>query len=238
MFIIGHRGAAGIKPENTLEALRAGQQAGVDMIEFDVRLTKDEVPVLIHDSHLWRVHHLPYAVNQMTYKELMRRTAHSVNPIIALDTVLEEFSGQILLNLELKDRGSAKKIMPLVERYITKPEDWEIFLFSSFKVGELKAVRKYSEHAQLALLHHFNALRFLFFNRQINLTAVGFHRLHVNSFVISAARKLDLFTYCYTVNRPKAAYRLGQLGIDGIVTDVPDKMVDYFSGGKKRKKRR
>ena len=46
MLTIGHRGAAGIAPENTLESLRAGVKAGCDMLEFDVRLTKDKIPVV------------------------------------------------------------------------------------------------------------------------------------------------------------------------------------------------
>lgn len=228
MLIIGHRGAKGLKPENTLESLRAGQDADVDIIEFDVRLTKDKVPILLHDIHLMRTHRLPYLVNRMTYEELERRTAKSLSPVATLDAVLKEFGGQITLNLELKDRGCAAGIMPLMKAYIKKQSDWETFLFSSTHVSELRHVRKQSKKAQLALLHWYNPLRFLVFHGQLNLTAVGFHRLHVNSFIIGAAKKLDLFTYAYTINRPDAARRLMDLGIDGIVTDTPQKMRAYI----------
>lgn len=224
MFIIGHRGAAGEKPENTVAALRAGQEADVDMLEFDVRLTKDHVPVLIHDMLLWRTHRLPYLVGKLRYDELKKRTRSSINPVTTLDNVLKRFGGQVLLNLELKDRGSAAKILPIVERYIKKDEDWELFLFSSFHLSELRTVRKRSPHAQLALLHWYNNLKFLFAHRLLNLTAVGFHRLYTTTFAIAAAKKLGLFIYAYTVNRPEAAQRLVDRGVDGIVTDYPSLM--------------
>lgn len=221
MFIIGHRGAAGHKPENTIASLRAGQQADVDMLEFDVRLTKDHVPVLVHDSLMWRTHRLPYLVSRLEYEELKKRTKGSINPITTLDNVLKRFSGQVLLNLELKDRGSAAKILPIIERYIKDEEDWELFLFSSYHISELRRIRKRSKHAQLGLLHWYNDLKFLFAHRLLNLTAVGFHRLHTTSFAIAAAKKLGLFVYAYTVNRPDAAQRLVNKGVDGIVTDYP-----------------
>lgn len=221
MFIIGHRGAAGQKPENTIAALRAGQAADVDMLEFDVRLTKDHVPVLLHDPIMWRTHRLPYLISRMNYDELKKRTKSSINPITTLDNALQRFSGQVLLNLELKDRGSAAKILPIVERYITDDDDWQQFLFSSFYISELRRVRKHSKLAQLSLLHWYNDLTFLFAHRSLNLTAVGFHRLHATTFAIAAAKKLELFTYAYTVNRPEAAQRLVDRGIDGIITDYP-----------------
>ncbi len=221
MLIIGHRGAAGTKPENTIEGLRAGREADVDMLEFDVRLTKDGVPILIHDMHLWRSHNIPSLVKHATYDDLQKRTANSINPIATLDAVLSEFGGKVSLNLELKDRGSASKILPVVQRYIKKPKDWELFLFSSFSVRELRRVRAASDAAQLALLQWYNPLLFLLVDKKLHLSAVGFHRLHINALTVTAAKNLGLFVYAYTVNRPDSLQRLADLGVDGVVTDLP-----------------
>ncbi len=222
MLIIGHRGAKGLKPENTLEGIRAGQDADVDMIEVDVRLTKDKVPILIHDAHLWHTHKLPYAVNRMTYQELQQRTTTSVNPIATLDAVLKEFGGELLLNLELKEKGSAAKILPLLKTHIIKLSDWENYVFSSFHVSELEQVHTLAPRAQLAVLNWHNPLKFILVNNRIPIIAVGFHRLHVNAITLGAAKKLGLFTYAYTVNRPGSAVRLANMGVDGIVTDYPN----------------
>ena len=66
MLIIGHRGAAGLARENSLEALRAGLEAGADILEFDVRLTKDKIPVVVHDFHTLRTHRDPSIISRLT----------------------------------------------------------------------------------------------------------------------------------------------------------------------------
>ena len=67
---IGHRGAAALAPENTLEALRAGIAQGCDYVEFDVQLTADHVPVVIHDADLQRVGGRPDSVHALTWPQL------------------------------------------------------------------------------------------------------------------------------------------------------------------------
>lgn len=218
---MGHRGAAGLAPENTLEAMRAGQEAGADILEFDIRLTKDNIPVLVHDFHTLRTHHNASIISHHTLAELRERTKKQ--PIIPLTNVLDEFFGVILLNIELKGRGSGKVVADLIQKkYIKHKNDWDNILFSSFRGGELAAVRKRSKLANLALLHNENPFIFIAYHRQLHLTAVGFHRLYINRFALEIAKRAGIFTYAYTVDRPHTALMLAQQGIDGIVTDKPD----------------
>ena len=86
-------------------------------------------------------------------------------------------------------------------------------------------VRRLARHANLALLHDQNPFIFIAYHRFIKLTAVGFHRLHLNSFATEIAKRAGLFTYAYTVNRPGAIHHLAVQDIDGIVTNYPDKCV-------------
>lgn len=227
MFIIAHRGAAGLAPENTLEAIEAGFQANPDMIEFDVHLTKDRVPILLHDASLWRTHRMPILAKRLTYKELVRRTKNKPNPIVSLDEVLARYAGKMLLNIEIKDRKSAKDVVDVIKKYVKKPHGWDAFLISSFMVSEIKAVRKLVPEAQIALLDWSASLRFIRADAALGLTAVGFHRLYTPKLAILAAKNLKLFTYAFTVNRPEAAKRLLENGIDGIVSDMPDRMRAY-----------
>ena len=221
MLVIGHRGARGLAPENTLEALRAGVEAGADMLEFDIRLTKDKILVMVHDFHTFRTHKDLSIISQLTFKELQKRT--KANPIVPLTDVLDEFFGVILLNIEIKGRGAGRRVAQLLkDRYIKKSRDWDNVMFSSFKGSELAKVRHISSSVNLALLTSINPFAFIAVHKQVDLTAVGFHRLYINALVIEIAKKAKLFTYVYTVNRPKAARMLAQRGIDGIVTDRPD----------------
>lgn len=231
MLVIGHRGAAGVAPENTLESLRAGVDAGADMLEFDVHMTKDNIPVLTHDSNLLRTHRKRAFVNRLTLVQLQQMTADSPNPIISLEAVLDEFYGEILLNIEVKQRGMAPFIIDLLEqKFIKRKSDWDLFVFSSFLTNELSSIRKHSKHANLWLLHKRNPFIFIAFARRLDLSGVGFHRLYINDFALLIAKKTNLFTYAYTVNRPAAAKQLSDRGIDAVVSDYPAKIL---SGMKK-----
>lgn len=232
MLVIGHRGAAGLARENSLEALRAGADAGADILEFDVRLTKDKIPVVVHDFHTLRTHKDPKIISRLTLEELVKRTEKL--PITPLANVLDEFFGIVLLNIELKGRGSGKVVAELLKnKYATSQKLWDNVLISSFWGGELQAVRNVSEYANLALLHSENPFLFIAYQRRLRLTAVGFHRLYINRFAIEIAKKTKLFTYAYTVNRPHTAFMLAQQGIDGVVTDRPNEILKEIERRKK-----
>jgi glycerophosphoryl diester phosphodiesterase len=221
MLVIGHRGAAGLATENSLRAMRAGFEAGADILELDVRLTKDRVPVVIHDFHLYRTHGDMAIISHLTLSELRTRT--SAKPIVTLSEVLDEFYGRIELNIEVKGHGTASAVIELLENnYAKNHDDWKNLLISSFKVSELIATRKISENAKLAILHGINPFLFIFFRRKLRLSAVGFHRLFTSKIALKIAKRYGLFTYVYTVNQPKTALSLAQQGFDSIVTNRPD----------------
>lgn len=215
MLIIGHRGASGLATENTLESLRAGLRAGADMLEFDVRLTADNIPVLSHDARL----------HGRTVSRTALADLQKAGIVTLLSDVLDEFFGKIMLNLEYKPAANAHIVYKMLKSYVKTDEDWETIVISSFRVRALFQLRRLSSKVNLALLHSINPFAFVTYHRSLRLSAVGWHRLHVNALAITIAKKADIFTYVYTVNRPKAAMLLEQKGIDGVVTDYPDRMV-------------
>lgn len=225
MLVIGHRGAAGLAPENTLESIAAGIDAGADMIEIDVRLTKDHQLVVIHDARLSRTHHLRDTISNLTYEQLREMTQE--HPVPLLSEVLDLYYGTVMLNIELKSRGAGEKLVQLLKRrYVKKAADWDNVIISSFMGYELMRIRRLAKRANLALLHNENPFIFVAYHRFIRLTAVGFHRLYLNRFAIEIAKQSKLFIYAYTVDRPGAVSHLASQGVEGVVTNYPDKMVD------------
>ena len=221
MLVIGHRGAAGLAPENTIESLRAGLDAGVDIIEIDIRLTKDNIPVVIHDATTSRTHHTRIAVAHHTLAELQSMSLSPAIPTLA--DVLDEFFGRVLLNIEIKSRGGSVAVVNLLrESYVHHTSDWDNVLLSSFRGRELIAARRAEKHVPLALLHDQNPFLFIAYHRWLTLSAVGFHRLYINQLATAIARRVGLFCYAYTVDRPYGAYVLQQQHIDAVVTNKPD----------------
>lgn len=221
MFIIGHRGAAGLAPENTLKSFEAAMEWYVDMIEFDVRLTFDEVPVLLHDGRLFRTHRITNQISQMTFAELQEATA--AQPVPSLEQVLDRYFGKVMLNIELKSRDAGLATLKLLRsRYIKTVDDWHKVMISSFKPSDLKAIRHEESRACLGLLHDDNPYIFIAYARRLNLSAVGFHKLYLSRFAMEIAKRSDLFSYVFTVNRPTSAQALTNQGYDGVVTNYPD----------------
>ena len=225
MLIIGHRGSAGTKPQNTIASLREAIRVGVDIIEIDVRLTRDRVPVLHHDFHMYHTQRKFDFVGRHTLSELQKRTAGSDHPIVTLEQALKECFGKVLINIEVKEVLGASRTLDILSSFIKKKSDWDNIIISSFKPMALLRVHKRAPNAKLAMLHRLNPLNYILWQRQLKLTAVGFHRLNLNGFALEVARQLGLFIYVYTVNRPQALNKLIEKGVDGVVTDFPERML-------------
>ena len=227
MLIIGHRGAPSEAPENTIASFDAALAAGADMLEFDVRLTRDGHLVVIHDARLIRTHHLSHTVHGLSLEELQELTREQ--PVPTLREVLDRYFGRVILNIEIKSRGSGVATLELLEkRYIKRKSDWDKLFISSFKAKELSELRKLSPRVNLSLLHDDNPFLFVAYARRLNLTAVGFHRLHLNRFALEIAKRTGLFTTVYTVNRPQAARLLARQGYDAVFTNYPARLVAEF----------
>lgn len=224
MLVIGHRGAKGKGTRNTIEAMHHALAQGADGLEFDVRLTRDEVPVVVHDNRLLYTRGINRTVDNLSYEEL--RDITQQNPVPTLADVLDEFWDKTLLNIELKAKGSAAIVVGLLaSRYIQDIQDWEKCLIASFKVRELKAARQMAPQARLALLHGDNPYRFILYQRSLKFAALGFHRHYTSLISQGIAERLGIFTYAYTVNQPKGAQLLRNKQFDAVITDYPRRII-------------
>lgn len=225
MLVIAHRGARGEKPENSIAALRAGVSSGADLIEFDIRVTRDGIPILGHDFLMYRTHHKIDFIARHTLGELTKKTAGSEHQVVTLETALVECLGKLIILIDMKEYRSVTPTITVLKRHLKRKKDWDMVMFSSFNPLILRKIRTKVPPASLALLHHRNPLNFIAWQIPLRLTAVGFHRLHLSNFGLKVAQKLGLFSYVYTVNRLGAAKILEEKGYDGVVTDYPTQFV-------------
>ena len=224
MLVIGKRGAAGLAPENTIESIKAALEAGVDMVHVDVRLTRDNVPVLLHDISLKRTHQANVDLASVSLVDLDHHC--SLQPIPTLESVLDKFETSTILLLEVRNTKSAKVVAELLaERYKNSPKKLENIVLAAYKATDLYHVKQRAQKLQLALMHDNNPFSFMAHMRTLNLVAVGFHRLHTNRFSLEVAKKAGLFTFAYTVNRPEAATILAKKGFDAVVSSYPDRII-------------
>jgi glycerophosphoryl diester phosphodiesterase len=101
MIIIGHRGASGYKPENTLQSFEAAINMGADMIELDVRRLKTGQVIVFHDDSLERTTDGKGKISQLSHDEIQSVDAGNGQTIPLLSDVLDLIAGKVAINIDL-----------------------------------------------------------------------------------------------------------------------------------------
>jgi glycerophosphoryl diester phosphodiesterase len=241
-LIIGHRGASAVAPENTMAAFREAIAVGADGIEFDVRLTRDGVPVVIHDSTLRRTGGLSLRIADLTWSEVAkvdvgswfsRSFANETVPSLAeLFTLFQ--SNNSTLYLEMKCDSPAE-YAPLAEaccRMIGEFGLKERLMIECFQLPALRVVREIdSDIKTVALFEPSLSPSVLSDQSMINkATDVGavalalHHRLARRS-LVEKAKRAGLHVAIWTVDDPVWLERARTLNIDALITNHPAKLI-------------
>ena len=223
-LVVGHRGAAGLAPENTLQSFALAAELGVDAVELDVHYVHQKLFV-IHDRRLDRTTSGSGALSDHNLQTLRRFDAGLGQRIPYLEEVFTALPNDIGINIELKGRGTAA---PVVD-WLTQQPDRDV-LISSFNLEELGKARDISD-GRFKLAPLFDK-----WQRDAWLLAESFGAWSLNLNVraaskrrIEEARKRGLRVLVYTVNDEETARRLLDWGAGGLFTDFPDRIVPLAS---------
>jgi glycerophosphoryl diester phosphodiesterase len=215
-LVIAHRGAWGAAvpnapAENTLEAFEAAITLGADMIELDVRRTRDGHLVVFHDA---RVKTVP--TSSLRYEALRTRSTNAQPPL--LEDVLRLTKDRIALNLEVKETGYVQETIALLRRF-----GLERCLVSSFLDDVVREAKALAPELRTGLLVGAGFRRAL----TVRLPAARadclvVHRRLANLATLEQAGAADVPCVIWTVNGPRALDRyLGHPAVDGVITDRP-----------------
>ncbi len=243
--IVAHRGFSGIAPENTLAALRAAIEIGADRVEFDVHLTGDGVPVLLHDKKLDRTTNGKGLVVEQTLGEIRKLDAGSwFDPrfqderVPTLDEALALCKGRVAVNVEIKgeavERGSGipeggveAKVVEAIRRHGMVEQS----VISSFEPLALERIHRLAPEISLQSLYNKKLQEGL--RPEKICAAVGSRALNcswkeVTAEWIAGAHQAGLELNVYTVNEPEDFRQMLQLGVDGVITDRPDRLLSLL----------
>jgi len=231
--IIAHRGAPHEAPENTLPALDAANKLGAKWVEFDVMLTLDDVPVIIHDKTLNRTTNGIGRVSKTDYATLKMLDAGSWFSLEFSNTkipTLEQYLDKaqqlgLGVNIEMKAQAGkeeklAEQIISLLEKYWN--QSLPTPLISSFSVENLIPLKNLACPYPIA----YNTDSWHDCCRDI-ATVLNCFSIHMNKQQITKARVLEnkkhnLHTLAYTVNSKTEADKLFELGVSAIFSDFPN----------------
>jgi glycerophosphoryl diester phosphodiesterase len=233
--VIGHRGAAGHAPENTIASLRKAAELGAGWVEFDVKLSRDGVPVLFHDDTLDRTTDGTGAVADKTFSELKTLDAGSWygrafagEPVPSLEAALTEAAALGLgCNIEIKPaRGADTATARAAGETVTRTGLSVPVLFSSFSEAALTALRDAFPVLPRALL----ARRWPA-DWAERLDRLGCCDFHLRQQILSqkraaAIRDAGIRLRAFTVNRRRRAETLYAWGVDAVFSDYPERLLD------------
>ncbi|SCU76604.1 glycerophosphodiester phosphodiesterase, cytosolic [Cupriavidus necator] len=232
---IAHRGAGKLAPENTLAAIRHGAGFGYRMFEFDVKLSADGKPVLMHDATLDRTTSGQGRVDALTLGELAQLDAgtwHSPafagEPVPTLAAIARYTQANgFMVNIEIKPvpcaearTGAAVALdaQSLWAGAAVPP------LLSSFSEEALAAAARVAPDLPRALLLDQLPADWLERLRRLGCVALDANHRELDAAVIAAAHAAGFRVLCYTVNDPARAAQLLAWGLDGLITDAVDQI--------------
>jgi glycerophosphoryl diester phosphodiesterase len=243
-LIIGHRGASAKAPENTIAAFRMALDAGADGIEFDVRLTRDGVPVVIHDNNLKRTGGSNHRVADLSLAELkdidlgswFDETSFARERVPTLEEVFQLFEPtNHLLYLEMKcDPDERDKLAKTCCDFLRGSSLKNRVIVECFDLQGIESVKTLDSDIKTAALFEPSlrvppslpvAVRIINQARAVKADEIALHHRLVNRRVIDAARNSHLQVVVWTVDDIGWIKRASSHGITALITNDPESMV-------------
>ena len=237
-MIIGHRGASGYAPENTLPSFEKALACGANMIEFDVHLSKDGHLVVIHDPSVDRTTNGSGLIREMTLKQIKKLDAGSwFSPefkdvtIPTFEETVDLIKGRAKFQIEIKNNDLYKGLEEKLVKAIYDSGIREDSIITSFKFSSIKKIKEIDSRIQVALI---------FGNFGNNpkdpwgdICSIGGEVLNpkwtwVTSEKVQKAHDKGILVCAWIVNDIDKMRYLLTLGVDGITTDFPDKLKSLF----------
>jgi len=223
---VGHRGAMGYEPENTLISFKKAIELGADMIELDVRLCKSGELVVMHDSSVDRMTNGHGSVEGMTLSELKGLQMQKGERIPTLTEVLDFVDKRVKVNIELKGKRTAWPVSRMIDRYVEeKGWKYDDFMVSSFRHNELWKMRFLSWDIKIgALSEVVPPVEFFSFVKAINAYSVNVPIDRIDKKFVEKAHKSKLKVFVYTANKPEELNKAKDINVDYICSNFPDKI--------------
>ena len=220
-FCIGHRGAKGHVAENTLASFSKAISLGCNWVELDVYLLEGEL-IVIHDKHVDRTTNGTGELKDLSMDYVRSLDAGHGEQVPTLEEVIDLVDHQCRINIELKGAGTAAATSKMLNAYCQKGWNNHDFLISSFDHGELAlADENFPRGVLFGKLLHDRWQR----AERLGAWSVNFNERHVTRELVIEAHEYGYMILTYTVNNTKRIAKLLDLGVDGIFSDYPDRVL-------------
>ena len=231
-YVIGHRGAMGHAPENTMASFRRAWLLGARMVELDVQLTADNQLVVIHDETIDRTTSGRGAVASLTADEIRSFDAGSWcgagfagQRVPLLGEVIEWARGKVNLVIEVKTSpAQVATCIDVLQRELQEREFIEQCLIISFDHPFLKELKDANSRLAVGMVYFARLHDPVRAVRAIHGSAMHMHYSCIDAQDVAALQRAGIAVSAWTVNEPADIQRMVDLGVDSITTNYPDRV--------------
>ncbi|MCQ2965826.1 MAG: hypothetical protein MJ250_03695 [Alphaproteobacteria bacterium] len=224
-FVIGHRGARPMVPENTLSAFKYAKEHGVKMVELDVMLTADKIPVVFHDETLKRMARNPARIDELTFEELQKIELPAGERVPSFDAVVKLLKElDLSVNVEIKpSKPEFAKITAQKAWECIKANDFADHVFvSSFEWDSLFEFKKLAPSIKRGVLVEDVSPDWRETAKKLEAFSINYDANLLTPALIEEIHSLGYKILVWTVNDKKVANTLFEQGIFAIFSDEPD----------------
>lgn len=249
--IIAHRGGSNLAPENTMAAFQNALDLGVDMIEIDIEQTIDSVVVVIHDTKVDRTTNGKGKVDSLTYSYIKTLDAGSWfntrfkgEKISTLEEVLEAVNGKATVLIEIKSGderypGIEKRTVEAIQRF--NAHSWTIVqsfnkkTVERVKILDNKIITYYLLGRNfMSYYHSLQAKNKKNKTQEFLFDGIAVHYSMLNAASVDSVKQMGLGVFTWTVDEEDDMKKMIEFGVDGIITDSPDKLIGLIESMKAR----
>jgi glycerophosphoryl diester phosphodiesterase len=244
-WVVGHRGAMGHAPENTMTSFEEALSLGCDMFEFDVRLSKDGEPVIVHDSNLDRTSNRSLNVADLSTKDLLELDAGSWfdmrfagERIPRLSTLLEwaapkktKAGGKLSFFVELKVDGDESRRETLIKAVLKELKANNVLdrsVLISFDEPALVLTRRINPTIATGFLYADFLYDALDRAKRLKTNHILPRKDRVTGDLVDEAHAAGMAVVAWTADRLDEFRKLVVWGVDGIATNYPDRLLEFY----------
>ena len=228
LICFAHRGASGYEPENTLRSFSRAVDLGATWIECDVRVVAGEL-ILFHDRTLSRLTGAPGKISDLDLPTLRNLRVKGTEPIPLLSELVELTRDKASLQLELKGEGTGELTACYLNTLLERGWSSNSFLVSSFDHEELVACKRIAPTIPIGILLYGYPMNALDLARALGAYSVHLNLEMVTPKRISALHQAGYKVFVYTVNETSDIRAMRAVGVDGVFSDFPDRVIASYS---------
>ena len=223
MLVSGHRGAAGLCPENTLKSIQCALDIGVDFVEIDVHRTRDGEVVVMHDESVDRTTNGTGTIRSFGLDEIRKLDAGEGEVVPTLREVLELVKGRARLLCEIKTGGSAEAAAICVHDADMVGE----MTFISFNLDVLRYLRRTEPKIEIGVLLWHPTESDIAIAQLTGATWIDIYYRRLSLHMVDLITAAGMSIRTYTPNETHEFQVLQDMGVHAITTDRPDRLIDW-----------